>query len=376
MESESGNLALSFALTEETPTNAASHIFNQQQPGIGRLKVVDSLLLINNLGRNIEFRPLIGGNGQPGGIFANTEYENGTEDTEYDLDIHGAVYLDGRILVLNHRGTLIEISSNNFAETGRLHWASDAEFIELIGDRLISTSERSGSYAKLKSKSACGVIISDPVPPAKSASERPTVGQNPFLEEWGITSALSVSSRETVCVGSVNSIGLFKYSCTHGQPQLKEIWSKQQNLRPSWSAFTSDGRFLAVAGFDPSTYVDDFDWNALSGGSVVLFDTESGEPIWQAPITVPVAWGNGGVPFVLCEATNTIAAVDRYATLHSWDLGTGRCLDSVTKPQPHSGSDTTGVASDTSLGIAHAVCVGDVIYCGFNRAGYHLFRYE
>ncbi|MBY0549490.1 MAG: hypothetical protein K2W95_19595 [Candidatus Obscuribacterales bacterium] len=352
---------MSFAHINKRATDTTSPIVNGQSPGIGRIKRLNDLLVINNLGKNIEFKLVDGDRLVPSGIFARSEYRNGTEATEYDLDIHGAVSLDGRLLLMNHLGTLVDIDAASYRERGRLHWIGDAECLELIGDRLISTSGRGDKVADPVTP---GIIVSEKVPPS-IRDRKQAIERHVLLEDWGITAALSVSPRDKIAFGATERIACFALGTRDGKPTLSSVWFADASFAPSWSTFTADSKFIIFAGYAPDSYKSDYDWNSLRGGFIAMYDAESGEPVWQTAITVNVAWGNGGVPIVLHEQLGCIAAVDRQAALHYWHLYSGTYAGSVKAPENN----------DESYGIGHAAIAGRSVVCGFNRAGYQLFQY-
>lgn len=352
---------MSFAHISTRATDTTSPIVNEQAPGIGRVKRLNDLLVINNLGKNIEFKRVDGEKLVPSGIFARSEYGNGTEDTEYDLDIHGAVLLNGRLLLMNHLGTLVDIDAASYQERGRLHWIGDAECLELIGHRLISTSGRGDKVADPVTP---GIIVSEKVPPSMR-DRKQVIDRHVFLEDWGITSALSVSSRDKIAFGAAEKIACFALGARDGKPTLSSVWFADAQFAPSWSTFTADCKYIIFAGYAADSYKSDYDWNSLGGGYIVMYSAESGEQVWRTAINVNVAWGNGGVPMVLHEQLGCIAAVDRQAALHYWHLQSGIYAGAVKLPDNR----------DESFGIGHAAIAGTSIVCGFNRAGYQLFQY-
>lgn len=352
---------MSFAHIITRATDTTSPIVNKQAPGIGRVKRLNDLLVINNLGKNIEFKRIDGDKLVPSGIFARSEYINGTEDTEYDLDIHGAALLNGRLLLMNHLGTLVDIDAASYQEHGRLHWIGDAECLEVIGDRLISTSGRGDQVSDPVTP---GIIVSEKVPPSKTDCKQ-VIEKHVMLGDWGITAALSVSSKGGIAFGAAEKIACFALGDREGKPTLRSVWFADAHFAPSWSTFTADSKYVIFAGYAADSYKSDYDWNSLSGGYIVMHDAESGEQVWQTAISASVAWGNGGVPMVLHEQLGYIAAVDRQATLHYWHLKTGIYAGAV-KLQDN---------SIESFGIGHAAVAGRSVVCGFNRAGYQLFQY-
>lgn len=352
-----------FAHISKRQTDTSSSIINNQTPGVGRVKRLNNLLVINNLGKNIEFRRVDGEDLTPCGIFAQSEFRNGTEDTEYDLDIHGAVCVNGRVLVMNHLGTLIDIDPGSYTERGRLSWLGDVECLEVVGDRLVSTSGRGD---RVDDPATPGVIVSEELPPCR-ADRKQTIEKHVLLADWGITSALSVSAEGRIAFGTASQIACFELAASSGKPELRAVWCRDADFAPAWSRFTSDRNYIVFAGYAPDSYVSDAQWNSLSGGYVAMYNAQSGEQIWRTAITASVAWGNGGVPMVLHEQLGCLAAVDRQAALHYWDLKSG-FYAGVTKPLDN-------LDPDLSYGIGHAASAGKSVVCGFNRAGYQLFQY-
>jgi hypothetical protein len=114
---------------------------------------------------------------------------------------------------------------------------------------------------------------------------------------------------------------------------------------------------LWAAGSELTTGIGDYDWDQLHGGGLVALDVADGRVLASAPLPDDIAWGNGGVPFVVLGGLPCgIARTGGLYVLHRDGETAGRSAPFATR----------------SLGIAHAAVVADRLLYGFNRGGYGL----
>jgi hypothetical protein len=116
-----------------------------------------------------------------------------------------------------------------------------------------------------------------------------------------------------------------------------------------------EGGVLWAAGGGLATVIDDYDWEKVRGGGFAALDPADGRVLASGPLPDDIAWGNGGVSFVVLGGRP--CGIARTGEV---------CVLSQTAWQR-----TTPVAPG-SLGIAHAAVVGDRLLYGFNRGGYQL----
>src|SRR4030095_2821657 len=140
-------------------THPTSPVRNSQPAGIGRLVAAGEVLVINNLGRNIEVSAVLSDILSPTHVFHQTAFPHEDEPSQFDLDIHG--FLSGpdrrQLICVNHYGVirllapvdrpvafdnrstgqLLELTSQR-----NLKWPGDAERFVFAGSCLLSSSPR------------------------------------------------------------------------------------------------------------------------------------------------------------------------------------------------------------------------------------------
>jgi len=373
-------------------THPVSSVRNSQPAGIGRLAAFDELLVINNLGRNVEIAAVDGNTLAPIHLFQQTAFPEADEPSQFDLDIHGFLWRPDRqhLVSVNHYGVIRLLapvgqadraagrqwqSSSELISQGNLKWPGDAERLLFAGSSLLSSSPR--GYA-VTDAIETGVLISENWERAIAGNQLSN-GQ-PFgaiythdlryrreLGDWGMITALALSAcGRMLAVAAGARLGVFRLAYDrHAGVKLEQLlWEKQISCVTTWLHFAEDSTDLLVAGCSPAGQDDnDADWDALRGGLLGSLNRETGKNRWLKELEIDLAWGNGGDPLAYVPGKMLIAGVNRTGCLHLWNLPDGRTT-AATQPQ-----------SRASMGIAHMTRLGSFIYCGFNRGGYQLFRY-
>ena len=338
-------------MIDSAPENG---VRNSQPAGIGRIATLRGGCAWNNLGRNVVFadRWL-----RPAAVFADTEFPDDDEKSQFDLDIHAIVDLagPGRVAVLNHLGTLRIFEPWTPAPAGsevpllfpqgRLEFLADLERTATLGDRLVTSRPRS--------ERCDGVLVTAPLTTARERAEADSA-----QESFGFVTALASCSTADgtgwIALGGENRVRLVGADRGRLGPVR---WEVDLEFLPT--VLVDAGATLWVAGSAPGgTDIDDYDWERLHGGGLAQLDSDSGEVLGAAVFGGDLAWGSGGVPFVL--AGGVPCGVGRRGQLHR--LGPGATVT----------VQVTDQLASRSLGIAHAVVVGDRIVFGFNRGGYRL----
>ena len=146
-------------------------------------------------------------------------------------------------------------------------------------------------------------------------------------------------------------------------------WPEGSVLRPRWEVEVGfrvavvvwDGRLIWAAGSAGEPGADDYDWEALHGGGFAGLDPSDGGVVAAGTLPEDVAWGTGGVAFVVLG--NVPAAIGRTGRVYLLD------------PERPTLWRSTAPLASASLGLAHADVVGHRVLFGFNRGGYHLYLY-
>jgi hypothetical protein len=334
---------------------------NSQPAGIGRVAEFGDVVAWNNLGRNIVFADR---RWQASAVFGSTSFPSDDELSQYDLDVHAILPLAGKgeglVVTLNHLGSVLafaseDIGSPGFSPPGRprlvqpvlsTSWADDLERTVAVGARLISS--RPGSSP------AGGLLISEPL---HRGFRKTVLDAEVALEGWGRVTALTAFGTEREPLVAVGGEGRVTVVALDDGRFGRRRFDCDLPLRTA--AFAWDGQLLWAAGSElAETPIDDYRWEDLRGGRYAGVDPSNGQTVVAGDLPDGVAWGNGGVAVVI--AGNRLCAVGRTGSLH-WlvDPRTGRF-------------DSTQPLGESSLGIAHAVGVGNSVLYGFNRGGYRL----
>ncbi len=346
-------------------TAAASPVQNHQTPGIGRLENIFDLVLINNLGRNIQF---CSKNLDHIALFAETIFPYQDEESQFDLDFHTFIELEGKILAVNHYGLirLFEQPANlrDFVQPiATNQWLGDVERFAVVEGCLLSTSPQGYS---VPDRAQPGVLISaKAIHYLSKLNAEPNLPYEIALPDWGTTTALAVLERQRLlAIAAKNRVGIYSYEMRKEQLTLssKPISEFTTRFVACLLKFDIDGTLFAC-GYDPvHTGADHQAWDALAGGGFCLF--EHGSVLVEKSFKIDLAWGNGGDPVLLNFDSDTVYGIDKFAGLHSWNMATGEykllCQSEETQ----------------SLGMAHATIVDRTILCGFNRDGYRIHRYR
>ena len=340
----------------EVDSHPASRVNNSQPHGIGRVAALDGLCAWNNLGRNVVFadegfRPLA--------VFDESVFTE-DEPSQYDLDIHAILEIPsaGIMLVLNHLGMLRAFRADEIRRPGPLRrvgplwtrtFAADVERAVVAGARLVGSRPRE--------EHAGGLLVSEPL---SATDDDEKVDMTVQLETWGMVTALAalVSDGNFVALGGEGRVSLAPVSNEGvGQPR----WAVDVGFQPA--ALLWDGTVLWAAGSEqPSTTIDDYDWEEVRGGGFTGLDPIDGRVIVRGRFPDDLAWGNGGVAVVMFPGA--LCAITRTGKVHVFDLRDGSTMA------------TSAPIATHSLGIAHATAVGDQLLYGFNRGGYQLQALE
>lgn len=332
----------------------SSRVVNSQPEGIGRVVALDGMCAWNNLGRNVVFADLAL---RPGAVFDETAFPDDDEPSQFDLDIHAIVGLDGAnlVAVLNHLGSLrlFCVPDVGGAAPARrvpierhLDFVADIERVVALGDRIVTSrprGQRSG-----------GLLVSEPISGARGQLEARVE-----LEEFGPVTALAAESTASgdgwLAIGGEGRVWL--HAVAGGRLESPR-WHVAVDFLPS--VLARDGRLLWAAGSVlGGTGLDDYDWEKLRGGGLAALDLATGDVVVSARFGDDLAWGSGGVAFVVVGGEP--CGIGRRGELHLLD---GAVTVAATPP----------VATD-SLGIAHATVVRDQLVVGFNRGGHRLYTW-
>jgi hypothetical protein len=330
----------------------ASRVDNSQPAGIGRVVALGEVAAWNNLGRNIVF----GDRGlRPRAVFDDTIYPEDDELSQFDLDIHAIVDVPGTdlVLALNHLGVLRAFPLSEIPSQGAVRrldpvwtriFVEDVERAVIVGDRLVGSAPRG--------EGAMGLVVSEPLGQATGTKRMATRVE---LGTWGEVTALAAAPQQrdrAIAVGGVGRISLV--ALADGAARTR--WDVEVGFRAA--GFAWEGGVIWAAGSRLDEGIGDYDWEKVSGGEYVVLDATDGRVLASAPLPDDIAWGNGGVPFVIvggrpCGIARTgevyVPASDsKTAWRRSPPVATG------------------------SLGIAHAAVVSDRLLYGFNRGGYQL----
>lgn len=328
-----------------------SEVQNSQPAGIGRVVSLRGRCAWNNLGRNVVFASQ---SFRPEASFDQTIFPDDDELSQYDLDIHAILELDGApvVVVLNHLGLLRAFSSADLDWSGAVtrlkplwtsRFADDVERVVATGDRLIGSRPRHEKTG--------GVIVSEPL----TTNPGTDLGIEGGLEDWGVVTALaalSVDGEHCLAVGDDRRVALF----SNGERRLgTPRWEVTVGFQPA--TLTWDGQLLWAAGSESAVDVDDYNWEQLHGGGFVGLDPTDGGRVAEGRFD-DVAWGNGGVAVVITP--HFVCGIERRGALSLHSKQDGSLLA------------RTPNAASQPLGIAHATAVDDQLLFGFNRAGYEL----
>jgi hypothetical protein len=374
-------------VVERIETHPDSVVSNSQPAGVGRLTARGRLLVINNLGRNIEMSTVAGQGLELNWLSDECAYPGDDECSQFDLDMHAFVSgPDGNSLIaVNHHG-LVRCFSEAFSPARSLArrlapdahflWPGDVEQFAWLGPYLVSTSPRGYKCSDLPST---GIVVSrEPWDQSLAVAAGATaeaagsvfahrLRYRQALSDWGYTTALAVDEKKlVVAVAAGPRVGVFRTRLEDdGSIELNEpLWEAEMPFRCCWLRFVPDRPELVAAGFgmaccDP----DAVDWSTLGGGGFAVLSADRGKQLASGRFEVDLAWGNGGTPLVLLDRNNLLAGVDRKANLFCWDADGAMFVLGVSDEKE-------------SLGIAHLVRSGNGLFCGFNRGGYTLFRYR
>jgi hypothetical protein len=334
---------------------------NSQPPGIGRVVALGDTAAWNNLGRNIVFsdRHL-----RPRAYFSETLFPDHDEPSQYDLDVHAIAALPRTDLViaLNHLGTVRAFRASEIAGAGppaRVHplwtrqFAEDIERAVVAGNRLIGSGSRAAA--------AKGLVVSEPLD--RSVRDGP-LSIRAELGTWGEVTALAAITHRgepAVAVGGPGRVSLVPLiDGNFGRAH----WDVDVPFRAA--SFSSGPGVLWVAGSALVGGIDDYEWEKVHGGGVVALDPADGRVIAAASLPDDVAWGNGGVAFVVLDGLPCVVARSGALCVAPRDLGASRGGSG-------GGWRLSSPLSDSSLGIAHAAVVANRLLYGFNRGGYQLY---
>jgi hypothetical protein len=341
------------ALGEVVDSYPASRVDNSQPAGIGRVVALGEMAAWNNLGRNIVFadRDL-----RPRAVFDDTVYPQDDEPSQYDLDIHAILAVPGADLVvaLNHLGLLRAFDVSDLPDPGAVSHLSlvwtrvfreDVERAVMVGNRLIGSRPRCDG--------ARGLVVSEPLFQS-ATTER--IATRTVLESWGEVTALTAApghNDHAVVIGGPGRVSLVPLTDGAAGPPR---WDVEVPFRTAILAWTNGTLWAAGSGL--ATGIGDYEWEKVSGGGFMALDPTNGRVLKSAPLPDSIAWGNGGVPFVVVGGRP--CGIARTGELYVLIDG------SNTDWRP------SLPAAPNSLGIAHAAIVDGRLLYGFNRGGYQL----
>ena len=332
-----------------------SNVTNEQPAGIGRVAALRDGCAWNNLGRNVVFADDRLG---PTAIFGDTIYPDDPVTSEFDLDVHAIVDLGdaGATAVLNHLGLLRIFTparrdargavGPDLHEDRRLGFVADIERVASAGALLVTSRPRGDRLP--------GLLVTEPI-----GTARDPVGAVDAQESFGVVTAVAAGQTGTrsgwVALGGEGRVRLVERD---GDRLAATRWETAVPFLPA--VVVGGTRSIWVAGSAlGGTDLDDYDWDRLVGGGLAHLDLASGAVLASGRFGADLAWGSGGVPFVVVDGVP--CGIDRRGGLHVLVPG-----DPVT-------SAITPPLAERSLGIAHAAVVDRRVVFGFNRGGYRLF---
>ena len=330
-----------------------SRVHNSQPHGIGRVVALDGLCAWNNLGRNVVFA---GADFRPRAVFDESVFSE-DEPSQYDLDVHAILEIPraGIVVTLNHFGMLRAFSAAAIRRPGPLRrvaplwtrtFAPDVERTVVVGDRLVGSRPRE--------EGAPGVLVSERL----STTDEPGPLEAHVQLEMGDTctalAAFRNGTAECIALGGNGQVSMAP-AAPDGVGPLR--WTVNVDFEPRLVLW--DGALVWAAGSErAANAIDDYDWEALGGGGFAALDPTDGRVVVTGRFPDDLAWGNGGVACVL--VSGALCGIGRRGQLYTFDTRDGSLLTS------------SAAIADASLGIAHAVAVGDRVLYGFNRGGYRL----
>lgn len=369
------------AVVDTLPSDQSSTFTNTGAAGINRLVDVDGVLLVDNIGRNFEFRQIEDAAGPAWiqrALYDITIFPGEDNPSILDNDVHGAFLTADRtrLLVGNHFGRVrcfawpfpVDSVPHRPAPLVELQLPGDTERLAFDGRCFITSSPR-GAYTPDAPRP--GIFISEPIQPLLAArtGELRCLDCRSELADWGVITALALESSSCLlAVAAGTRLALFRLerddSGTRcGQP----LWETELPYGVQWLAFDAASRHVIAGGHTGSGQdAGGDDWDACTGGTMTLLTT-TGAAAASLALPDATAWGYGCDPIVFAPDGETAYVVDRAAGVHAIDVASrsSRCLH-------------PGVASveTASLGIGHAVRGGRFLYAGFSRGGYRVFRTE
>jgi hypothetical protein len=176
------------------------------------------------------------------------------------------------------------------------------------------------------------------------------------LEKWGEVTALAAAPQqlgEAVVVGGVGRISVVPLA--EGKED-RIRWDVEVGFRTA--AFAWEGGVIWAAGSALDSGIGDSEWEKVRGGEYVVLDATDGRVLAAAPLPDDIAWGNGGVPFVVVGGLPCGIARTGEVYVPAADSKT------AWRRSPP--------VATSSLGIAHAAVVSHQLLYGFNRGGYQL----
>jgi hypothetical protein len=328
---------------------------NSQPEGIGRVVVLEDLVCWNNLGRNVVFADRLL---RPRALFGSTLFPGQDEPSQYDLDVHAILDVPelGMVLVLNHFGTLrgftradILQRPGSLIEPAALwSFVGDMERTALVAGRLVGSAPRH--------EGALGLLVSaslEDLPDGGSISTR--VRATEFGEVTAIA-AVPPDGDPLVALGGEGTVALVPVD---GGDVRRHRWEAEVAFRVASLAWHHGA--LWAAGPDLGEAVDDYDWEALTGGAFAVLRPTDGRTMTCGRLPDGIAWGTGGVAVALSDLG--LIAAGRTGCVHLVDV------DDVSRTR------STPNLADASLGIAHLAVDGQSVLCGFNRGGYRLHSF-
>jgi hypothetical protein len=335
---------------------AEAGVRNSQPEGIGRVAVLGDLVCWNNLGRNVVFadRGL-----RPDAVFGTTMFPEEDEPSQYDLDVHAILELPemGMVLVLNHFGTLRGFPRSDIRrQTGG--WPIEpCALWSFVGDmeRTVSVVGRLVGSAP-RCDGALGLVVSTPLDEVPDGGAVPARTRATAFGEVTAVGVVPSDDDPLIALGGEATVALAPLV---GDDVGRPRWEAEVGFRVATLAWHDDA--LWAAGPDGAGAVDDYDWEALSGGGFAVLRPTDGQTVAHGRLPADIAWGTGGV--AVAPFGRGLVAAGRTGRLYEVDARDGSRLRS------------TPALAGTSLGIAHLAVTGHSVLCGFNRGGYRLHSF-
>ena len=365
------------------PTNYLSRLNNAQPHGVSRLTFYQNNLIINNLGKNLEFSKLNKNNSDYNlnskYIYDFSFFSDLSTESEFDIDMHALLLNKNYLYALNHYGIIrIFAIDNSFKPIGLYKFASDTEYNYLVNKQILSSSSR--SYA-INDNNTAGLIVSHPIDDGKInyieakftnidelKESLDSLDFDIYLADLKQINIIFNESRLNLLgLACNNTFFLYKYILNPDFKLQNKVLEINLDYTIKYINIFNNCILLAgVSSPDSSIPYDDFFENTNDYISYFSLYDLSGNLLWHNECKEYIAWGYGGAPVVVRQ--NLIYVLLRNSGLAIINLTDGKCrfVSCVTDLD----------YNNENLGTGNLYYFNDKLLGTFNRAGYKLFCYE